>query len=109
MSYQRYDKKAKKMMDSTNRIMVNRFGRLNAAHFESSNEFIHPSFVLSGLNYVTRQDFRPTKIFGTTDFLARHSRNRKKLNNRDTNYTNFHELLSGHEERLTQIRQNVNT
>ena len=55
------------------------------------------------------RDVRATKKLGTTDFLARQSRNQKKLNNRDTNYTNFHESLSGHEERLTQIRQNVKT
>ena len=52
MSYQRYDKKAKKMIASTNRIMVNRFGKLNAAHFEKSNELIHPSFVFSNLKYL---------------------------------------------------------
>ena len=43
------------------------------------------------------------------NFLARQSRNQKKLNNRDTNYTNFHELLSDHEERLAQIKQNIKT
>ena len=31
---------------------------------------------------------------------AASGRNQKKLNNRDTNYTNFHELLLGHKEKF---------
>ncbi|HJW87605.1 MAG TPA: hypothetical protein VJ440_13315 [Candidatus Brocadiaceae bacterium] len=35
---------------------------------------------------VKRQGLRQIKSCETTDFLARQSRNQKKLNNRDTNY-----------------------
>ena len=40
---------------------------------------------------------------------AASGRNQKMLNNRDTNYTNFHEFLSDYEERLAQLRQNIKT
>ena len=61
------------------------------------------------VNKVTRYILTLLKNIWNHRFFARQSRNQKKLNNRDTNYTNFHESLSAHEEGLAQIKQNIKT
>ena len=57
------------------------------------------SNILSAV-YLSKMSQVLEETAGTTDYLTRQSRYQKKLNNRDTNYTNFHELLLGYEEKF---------